>query len=32
LPELEMEVVLVQVLGVDVVAEEIEGVSKVVVM
>ena len=32
LPELEMEVVLVQVLGVDVVVEVIEGVSKVVVM
>ena len=31
-PELEMEVVLVQVLGVDAVAEVIEGVSKVVVM
>ena len=32
LPELEMEVVLVRVLDVDVVAEVIEGLSKVVVM
>jgi hypothetical protein len=32
LPELEMEVVLVRVLGVDAVVEVIEGVSKVVVV